>query len=199
MEIIEVETAKLTPYDKNNRSHPREQIEEIAASIKEFGFDVPILITENNLIIAGHGRKLAAELLGLKKVPCIITTLNDVRTKARRIVDNTIPQGATSLLDNLVSEAIFLDEAGFNLSVFGLEKYLGELVSDPSNEWTNMPDFESEDQSSFKSLKVHFESEADVLEFSKLINQKITKNTLSIWYPYKEREKLIDRLYVSNP
>ena len=61
----------LIPYERNPRTHSEEQIAQIAASIKEFGFTNPILLDGENGVIAGHGRLAAAKELGLKKVPCI--------------------------------------------------------------------------------------------------------------------------------
>ena len=62
----------LIEYDSNPREHAPEQIQQVAESIKEFGWTMPILIDENNEIIAGHGRLLAGKSLGIKEVPCIV-------------------------------------------------------------------------------------------------------------------------------
>lgn len=69
--IEQVKTVNLIPYDNNARTHTREQIEQVAASIKEFGFTNPVLIDKDNIIIAGHARTLAALKLGIEKIPCI--------------------------------------------------------------------------------------------------------------------------------
>ena len=69
VERIDVET--LWPYARNSRTHSDEQISQIAASIKEWGFTNPVLISPENEIIAGHGRVLAAQKLNLKEVPCV--------------------------------------------------------------------------------------------------------------------------------
>ena len=66
----EIEVSKLIPYAKNTIIHDPRQVQNLAASIKEFGFTNPVLVDEEGVLIAGHGRLLAAELLGLKKVPC---------------------------------------------------------------------------------------------------------------------------------
>lgn len=65
----------IKPYPKNAKQHPKRQIEQIANSIKEFGFNQPIVIDKNNTIIVGHGRYEAAKLLGLKDVPIIQVNL----------------------------------------------------------------------------------------------------------------------------
>lgn len=76
--------ADLIPYARNSRTHNEEQIAQIMASIKEFGFTNPILIGGDNVIIAGHGRLLAAQRLGLKEVPVIrLPDLTETQRKAR--------------------------------------------------------------------------------------------------------------------
>lgn len=62
--------------------------------------------------------------------------------------------------------------------------------------WHGMPEFIQEDQSSYKSIIVHFENKQDMKEFAKLVNQKILFKTKSIWYPKIEREKLINKIYI---
>ena len=70
MEVINLKVADLKPYKYNNKVHTEEQINNIANSIKEFGFRQPIVVDENNEIIIGHWRHLAAQKLGLEEVPC---------------------------------------------------------------------------------------------------------------------------------
>ena len=87
--------ADLIPYARNSRTHNEEQIAQIMASIKEFGFTNPILIGSDNVIIAGHGRLLAAQRLGLKEVPVIrLPDLTETQRKALVIADNKIALNA---------------------------------------------------------------------------------------------------------
>ena len=72
MQVIDKDTNSLIPYVRNSRTHSDEQVSQVMASITEFGFTNPILIDENNEIIAGHGRLMASQRLGLEKVPCIV-------------------------------------------------------------------------------------------------------------------------------
>ena len=77
---------RLTPYVRNARTHSDEQVAQIAASIAEFGFVNPILVGEDSVMIAGHGRVLAAEMLGLTEVPVIVLGhLTDEQRRAYRI------------------------------------------------------------------------------------------------------------------
>ena len=86
-----IETTKIKPYERNARIHVDKHIDEIVNSINTFKFTNPILIDENYIILAGHGRWLAAKKLNLEKVPCIqIDYLNEAQKKAYRITDNKL-------------------------------------------------------------------------------------------------------------
>ncbi len=88
-------TDKLIPYARNSRTHSDEQVAQIVASIKEFGFTNPILIDKDNVIIAGHGRLLAAQRLGLKEVPVIkLPHLTETQRRALVIADNKLAMNA---------------------------------------------------------------------------------------------------------
>lgn len=102
VKLVDINT--IVPYDKNPKNHPQEQVKKIAGSIKQFGFDQPIVLDEENVIIKGHGRLLASKFLGLKRVPIIIRTdLSASQVRASRIADN---QTAESYYDmgNLIYE-----------------------------------------------------------------------------------------------
>lgn len=71
MQIQNFKIEELISYDKNSRTHSEKQVQQIADSIKEFGFTNPVLVDENNVLIAGHGRTLAAQKLGLESLPGI--------------------------------------------------------------------------------------------------------------------------------
>lgn len=85
----------LVPYANNSRTHSDEQVAQVAASIKEFGFTNPVLVDKDNMIIAGHGRVKAAMRLGITEVPCIrLDHLNDFQKKAYIIADNKLAMNA---------------------------------------------------------------------------------------------------------
>lgn len=81
---------KIKPYKKNAKKHPDKQIKQVAASIKEFGFNQPIVVDKNNVVIVGHGRLEAAKLLGLTEVPVITVDLSEEQAKAYRLADNKL-------------------------------------------------------------------------------------------------------------
>jgi hypothetical protein len=90
MKIIAVDIDKLVPYERNVKKHPKEQVEKIVASIKAAGgWDQPIVVDKNYVIIKGHGRRLAAISMGLKKVPVLVRDdMTDEQVKAARMADN---------------------------------------------------------------------------------------------------------------
>lgn len=90
-----ISTTQLVPFAKNSRTHSDEQVAQVAASIKEFGFTNPILVDDENVIIAGHGRLLAAQRLGLDDVPCIrLSHLDETQRRAYVIADNKLALNA---------------------------------------------------------------------------------------------------------
>jgi hypothetical protein len=110
----------LIPYARNSRTHSDEQVIQIAASIKEFGFTNPVLIDTDNGIIAGHGRVMAAKKLGLKEVPCIVADgWTDAQKKAYIIADNKLALNAGWDNALLALEFAELEELGFDLSLTG--------------------------------------------------------------------------------
>ena len=112
----------LVPYANNSRTHSDEQVAQVAASIKEFGFTNPVLVDKDNMIIAGHGRMKAAMRLGITEVPCIrLDHLNDFQKKAYIIADNKLAMNAGWDDELLRLELGQLDEEGFDLSLIGFD------------------------------------------------------------------------------
>ena len=92
---IKAKTADLIPYARNSRTHSDEQVAQICSSIKEFGFTNPIIIDEDNGIIAGHGRVLAANKLKMKELPCVqVSGWSEAQKKAYVIADNKLALNA---------------------------------------------------------------------------------------------------------
>lgn len=109
-------------YARNNKKHPDKQIELLAANIKEFGFTNPILLDENNNIIAGHGRYLAAKRLNLSKVPCIeLSDLSPTQVKALRIADNRVAELAETDMEMLKIEIDDLEMEDFDIDLLGCD------------------------------------------------------------------------------
>src|SRR5690554_2417342 len=133
-----VSTGDLIPYARNSRTHSDEQVAQIAASIKEFGFLNPIIIDGDNSIIAGHGRVLAAQKLGMESLPCIEAShLTDAQRKAYVIADNKLALNAGWDDELLRIELDELGELGFDLELTGFSlDEIEELQVDPEpEEW----------------------------------------------------------------
>ena len=124
-----LETSKLIPYVNNARTHTDEQISKVMASIKEFGFLNPILISNDGVIIAGHCRLKAAQRLGIEKVPCIRENyLTENQRKAYVLADNKLALDAEWDQDLLKLELESLDSEAFDLSLTGFdEKEISDL------------------------------------------------------------------------
>jgi len=124
----------LVPYARNSRTHSDEQVMQIAASIKEFGWTNPVLVDGDNGIIAGHGRILAAIKLCIKKVPVIeLAHLTETQRKAYILADNKLALNAGWDLDMLSIELMDLDNDGFDLNLLGFgEMELTDLLNDPT-------------------------------------------------------------------
>lgn len=113
----------LIPYANNARKHSDEQVAQIAASIREFGFNNPVLIDGDNGIIAGHGRVLAARKLGLTLVPVIrLTHLTDAQRRAYILADNRIAETGGGWNEELLkAELDRLTEEGFDVGLTGFD------------------------------------------------------------------------------
>jgi DNA modification methylase len=126
MQVVMKKITSLLEYDNNPR-HNEEAIEAVANSIREFGFKVPIVISSDNIIIAGHTRLKASVSLGLEEVPCIIADdLNEEQIKAFRLADNKTAELATWDLSKLEEELSHID---MDMLQFGFEE-MEELLPD---------------------------------------------------------------------
>lgn len=124
MKIEEISIEKIIPYGLNNRVHSEEQIERIAKSISEFGFNQPIVVDEDNVILVGHGRYEAAKKLKLKEVPVLkVLGLDETKKRAYRILDNKLQNDSTWDFENLESEIEFLKDQDFDIEGWGLDSF----------------------------------------------------------------------------
>lgn len=99
MIIENVKVSDLIPYIRNNKEHDKEQVNMIANSIKEFGFNQPLVIDWNNVVVVGHGRLLAAKELGMEEVPCVrMEDLTEEQINKYRILDNKLNESEWDVL-----------------------------------------------------------------------------------------------------
>ena len=121
MEIRNISVKDLIPYDRNTKKHDKTQINNVAESIKQYGFVQPIVIDKNNTVVIGHCRLLAAKQLKMKEVPCVcVEDLTEEQVKALRIVDNKSNESEWDF-DILPDELAELDFDGFDFD-FGIDE-----------------------------------------------------------------------------
>ena len=123
----EISTNLIKTYSNNSRNHSEHQIDQIVKSITEFGFTNPLLIDENNQIIAGHGRLEAAKILNIESLPCIVFShLTQTQKRAYIIADNKLALNAGWDISKLQTEFELLRDEDFNLELTGFS--LEELI-----------------------------------------------------------------------
>lgn len=141
MQIEQLPLAELKAYDRNSRTHDKKQIQAVADSIKEFGFTNPLLVRDDNTIIAGHGRLQAAKLLGLETVPCIrLAHLTPEQARAYVIADNALAEQAGWDDAILKLEISDLQSSGYNLDLLGLDNLDKLLAGMPGAAGLTDPD-----------------------------------------------------------
>ena len=141
MEIRQLETEKCVPYSGNAKTHPPEQVEHIANSIKRFGWQLPIVLDRDNVVVIGHGRLMAAKLLHLEKVPVVYAdALSDEDIKALRLADNKTNESSWDM-GKLEEELAALAIDGIDMSQFGFD--LTEITEheNPYTQKTDIPQY----------------------------------------------------------
>jgi DNA modification methylase len=133
---------KLVPYARNSRTHSDTQVAQIAASIKEWGWTTPVLVSEDGTLIAGHGRVMAARKLGLSEVPVMIARgWTEAQRRAYVVADNQLALNAGWDMDLLSIEMQDLNADGFDLSLIGFDdKMLDALLADKTEDGLTDPD-----------------------------------------------------------
>lgn len=128
--------ADLIPYVRNSRTHSEAQVSQIAASIREWGWTMPILCDEAGNVIAGHGRIMAAQKLGIEEAPCMTATgWSEAKRRAYVIADNKLAMNAEWDNDMLALEFADLKDEGFELELTGFDMdEIGALFPDETTE-----------------------------------------------------------------
>jgi len=142
LEIVYLRTDELLPYARNARKHTVKQVGQIAASIIEFGFLNPVIIDKNKTIVAGHGRVMAAQQIGLEKIPVVRAEhLTDAQRRAYTLVDNQLALNSSYDDELLKIEISELKDFDFDLDLLGFDN-LDELISESpcSTEGNTDPD-----------------------------------------------------------
>jgi ParB-like chromosome segregation protein Spo0J len=152
MKIETIKVDALVPYARNSRTHSEEQVVQIVASIREFGFTNPVLIDGDGGIIAGHGRVLAARKMGLATVPCLrLAHLSEAQKRAYIIADNKLALNAGWDDEMLALELRDLQGMDFDLTLTGFEVEDIEKLLD-GVESIGMPVLPSGEKSPFQQM-----------------------------------------------
>ena len=202
-----VDIKALKPWDRNPRKN-QPAIKPVADSIRRFGFGAPIIARKaDGEIIAGHTRILAAESLGLTRVPVRYLDLDPAEAHLLALADNKLNEKAewdTAEVGRILSEYGLDDAALAGWDSAELDKMAAEIagdtgVNDPEAEWQGMPEFVQEDKTAFRSIIVHFGSPEDVQSFLRLIGQpRLSDKAKFTWYPERERADLEALRYESS-
>ena len=131
-QIEQIETGSLIPYARNAKKHDAAQVAKIAGSIREFGFNNPVLIDAENGIVAGHGRVLAAQKLGMESVPCLrLSHLTDAQRKAYILADNRLAEIGGGWDERMLLEELKnIEISGIHAESIGFsESDISELAS----------------------------------------------------------------------
>jgi ParB-like chromosome segregation protein Spo0J len=175
MQIIQVSLQNIKYYERNNKKHPPEQIRQLMNAISEFGFVNPVLLDDDNVLIAGHGRTEAAKTLNLTEIPAIrLSGLSDSQKKALRIADNKIAENSAWDTEALAFELQLLADDGFDMDLLGFsDEELERLTADVDNLSTEAVEVTPKPKRS-RIIIDCTESEAEALniEINSLINSK---------------------------
>jgi ParB-like chromosome segregation protein Spo0J len=134
-------TLALKPYSNNARTHSPKQIKQIARSIERFGFNNPVLIDDDNQIIAGHGRVEAAKQLRMKTVPCVrLSHLSDADKRAYVLADNRLAEKSGWDNEVLAIELQHLVDVGFDVDLTGFEPAETDLIIEGIGDESDQPE-----------------------------------------------------------
>ena len=167
---------ELIPYARNARTHSDEQVQQIASSIKEFGFINPVIISADNGIIAGHGRVMAAQLLGLEKVPCIVEShLTEVQKRAYILADNRLAEKAGWDEELLQIELDDLRGLDFDLDLIGFSfDDIEEVFSDNEGPEENTRSEIDTEKYTQKAVTPQYEPTGEDVELYECVNNTKT-------------------------
>lgn len=184
MKIQEIPLEELRPYENNPRINA-EAVEKVAASIREFGFLVPIVIDKQNVIASGHTRYEAAKSLGMAKVPCVLATeLSEKQIRAFRLADNKVAEISAWDFSKLNKELSELSDS-FNFSDFGFNSFSQEFSTEQDSE-SGESNCSTEDDNYNITYEIAFNNEEEQAEWYRFISQLKKK--------FPEKETIAERI-----
>ena len=176
MNIVNLKVEELIPYINNPRNNT-EAVDKVAASIKEFGFKVPIVIDKDNVVVTGHTRLLASKKLGLQEVPCVIADdLSPAQIKAFRIADNKVSEYAEWDEDMLKVELEELEEMDFDLDSVSIDFSDFDMALDLEDTEEGQ---EQEENIYTKEINIpQYEITGECPKLEELVNEEKTKSLI---------------------
>lgn len=153
MKIEQRDISSIQPYGRNAKEHPDKQIKQIADSITEFGFNQPIVVDKEGVIIVGHGRYFAAHLIGMNEVPVLEVDISEEKAKAYRLADNKLNESKWNLdiaideLKNLTSDLLQLtgftqlDIDRYEWKMIEKRSLMDEFIIPPFSYWDTRQDY----------------------------------------------------------
>ena len=124
----------IKPYPKNAKKHDKKQIKQVAESIKEFGFNQPLVVNKDGVLVVGHGRLEAAKLLGLTEIPAITVNLTEEQANAYRLADNKLNESDWDI--KLVIEEL----KGLSLEMLDLTGFDRDLIIESDEKDDELPE-----------------------------------------------------------
>lgn len=207
MKIETCPIATLSPDPANLRKHSQRNLDAIAASLRKFGQQKPLVVDKNNIVLAGNGTLAAAKSIGWTEIKIVRSDLAGVSATAFGIADNRTAELAEwdeklgEMLQALKADNVNLPDIGFD------ELTLSQLLAapvpvetgatNPHDEWAGMPEMDNETEA-HKKVIVSFANEDDFNAFFKTIGQEHSSLTKSIWFPERARNNLKDQMWVED-
>lgn len=194
----------LTHDPKNARAHTPRNVGMLERSLNEVGAARSIVIDEAGVVLAGNATIDAAVQAGITRVQVVEADgetivavrrsgLTEEQKTKLALYDNRVAELAewdSGVLAGLADDGVDLSGMFFPHELAAILEQAGDEILDAADLWKGMPDFDQEDQESWKAIKVHFANQDDYQAFARLVNQTLTPDTKSMWYPYKAKEDL---------
>ena len=197
MDIKNYNPDKLVMAEYNPRQLTKDQYQDLKDSIQRFGLVDPLIVNRHkdrkNILVGGHQRLRIARDLGIEEIPCVEVNLPLDQEKELNIrLNKNLGEWDYDALANYFDVGE-LTEWGFKNYELGVNN---KSDVDMNDLWEGMPEYENEDLTPLKNIIISFESEDDLQDFAKLINQKLTMQSRSIRFPKQETQSCTDKEYV---
>lgn len=186
---------RVKVYENNPRQNEA-AVAAVARSIKNFGFQQPLVVDQKGVLIVGHTRLKSAQKLKLKTVPVVVADISPIKAKQYRIADNKIHEFSQWNMELLELEIKEIELQGVKMDWLDIDvnKVPVESVN-PNKEWEGMPEFDQKEKGAEFSVLVNFKKKKNMEDFAELLGQTITEKTRSIWFPKAKIGRMMNKRY----